>query len=237
MTRLKGTPAFMSIKALGDPKHAHTLEDDLESFIYVILYAALRWLPVKSEYNLKWWLTEFFGAPHIMHPFGGGAHKSFNATSRSYTSTLSSTESPDVVGWLRDAMDLHYENGVPNPRWKGGKELGGMWNRIIAKALPSGDRCVNEIPGLKPRGDHSLHATYTVDTSSLNLYRARDEPSQPSTSTSVKRPYTQSVDDDVPHTTPAPKRRRKEKQPQTKPRPRTRSTTAKYREQHREDEV
>ena len=112
-----------------------------------------------------------------------------------------------------------------------------MWNRIIAKALPSGDRCVNEIPGIKLRGDHSLHATYTVDTSSRDLYRTRDGPSQPFASTSVKRPYTQSVDDDVPHATPAPKRRRKEKQPQTKPRARTRSTTAKDREQHREDEI
>ena len=203
----------MSIKALTDPNHAHTLEDDLESLIYVILYVALRWLPVTSTHNLNFWITGFFGAPTIMNPSGGGAHKSFNATSRFYTSTLSSTESPDVVGWLRAAMDLHYENGNPNPRWKGGKELGKMWKRTLAKALPSGDRCVNEIPGIKLRGDHSLHATYTVDTSSRNLYITRDEPTQPSASTSVKKPHTESVDDDVPHTTPALKRRRKEKQP------------------------
>ena len=227
----------MSVKVLTDSEHAYTLEDDLESLIYVILYAALRWLPVKSKSDLSFWLTEFFGAPTMVNPSGGGLYKLLNASTRFLTSSLSSTESPDVVGWLRAAMDLHYKNGKPNPSWKGGKELGTIWKAIIAKALPSGDRCVNEIPNIKLRGDHSLHATYTVDTSSRNLYRARDEPTQPSASTSVKRPYTQSVDDDFPHTTPAPKRRRKEKQPQTKAQPRTRSTTAKDREQHREDEV
>ncbi|KAF9642368.1 hypothetical protein BDM02DRAFT_3072078, partial [Thelephora ganbajun] len=41
----KGTPAFMSFKALKVQGHVHGLKDDLESFIYVVLYGALRWLP------------------------------------------------------------------------------------------------------------------------------------------------------------------------------------------------
>ena len=60
----QGTPAYMSYSTLCGEPHHHTLKDDLKSFIYIVLYCALRWLPVKSGQPIRWWLMVFFGPGH-----------------------------------------------------------------------------------------------------------------------------------------------------------------------------
>ncbi|KAF9644190.1 hypothetical protein BDM02DRAFT_3122282, partial [Thelephora ganbajun] len=192
---LVGTPAFMSFKALKVQGHVHGLKDDLESFIYIVLYGALRWLPVKSPFGLGSWLTGFFSAPHPNRIGDGAVVKFMNALERTYTSSLSSTQSTQVIEWLNAAMDLHY-NGVANPLWDDGKALRKMWERFLARELPSNDRCVNSVPGMKIGEGHSLHVTYTVATSSKDLYRHRDKPPQ-----RLPRPTKRLwiVDDDDPH--------------------------------------
>jgi hypothetical protein len=117
--------------------HMHSLNDDLESFIYVVLYAALRWLPVQSSEgrDLKVWLTTFFRAPNATFDHGGRDAKLANAFDRAYTWDLSSTESMEVIRWLNDAMDLHYKGGIPNPLWEDGKALEGDVGRMPGKRL------------------------------------------------------------------------------------------------------
>ncbi|KAF9650769.1 hypothetical protein BDM02DRAFT_3259485 [Thelephora ganbajun] len=183
---LTGTPAFMSFKALNARGHVHGLKDDLESFIYIVLYGALRWLPVKSLFGLKSWLTEFFSAPRPNRVGGGADAKTTNALERKYTSGLSSTQSTQVIEWLNAAMDLHY-NGVANPLWDDGKALREMWERFLMRELPSNDRCVNPVPGMVFGESHSLHATYAVATSLQSLYRDNNEPPQLPPSTPTKR--------------------------------------------------
>ena len=196
--------------------HVHSLKDDLESFIYVILYAALRWLPVESSDTLHWWITSFFSAPRANGKGGGGDFKAMNAVFRRYTSDLCSTMSPCVVGWLRAAMDLHYKNGMPNPLWDDGEELKKMWEEVLAKDLPSNDRVENQIKGMKTRKDGTLHATYTSATSTQDLYRSRNEPTHPPPPTPPKRPLARGVDNDVlsPASQPS-KRSRTGRRPQT----------------------
>jgi len=193
--RLKGTPAFMSFQALMGDGHAHSLADDLESFIYVVLFAALRWLPVKSLHPLNWWINDFFSAPGPNGVGGGGDRKEVNAVSRKYTRSLHSTTSSRAVDWLKAAMDLHHKNRAPNPLWDDGKELRKMWEGILEENLPSDDRVVNLILGVKTRNGGSLHATYTSATSTQDLYRSREESVQPPAPTPSKRPRTHSADD------------------------------------------
>lgn len=115
---------------------------------------------------------------------------------RNYTSDLSTTGSSDVLDWLKAAMDLHYKDRISNPLWNDGKTLRAMWEATLAKDLPSGDRCANEVPDMKIRNNRSLHAT-----DSLWTHLDRDE-FTPRASISVERPHTHSVDGDILHTTP-----------------------------------
>lgn len=43
-TALQGTWQFMSMRLLGQPNKKHTLQDDLESFFWVLLYVIIRYL-------------------------------------------------------------------------------------------------------------------------------------------------------------------------------------------------
>jgi len=209
----------MSIKALGVQKHVHALGDDLESLIYVVLNAALRWLPVESSIRLNWWIKDFFGAPDPDGLGGGTDRKLVNAINRRYTSSLYSTKDLRVLDWLRDAMDLHYKDGIVNPLWNDGKTLKTMWEGILGGDLPSGDRCVNKVPDMKIHDDYSLHATYTVATSAQNLYRYRYEPTQLPAPDPLESSHSHIMNDN--DTAPQPSKRLR-----TGNRPQTRSVSA-----------
>ena len=128
----------MSFDPMGVRDYVYKLKDDLEAFIYIVLYCALRWLPVTSERSLEWWLNDFFTIGPT--PWSGGlVHKEGNACTRAYTKGLKSRTSTEVLGWLNAAMDLHY-NMVPNPLWDDGKALGNMWRTKLEEDMPNQDR-------------------------------------------------------------------------------------------------
>ena len=197
----------MSYRALIGQGHMHSLKDDLESFIYVVLYAALRWLPVDSPQTLRWWMTDFFSAPQPSGADGGSDRKLVNAVSRRYTEKLQSTKSPHVVLWLNKATALHYKDGLPNHLWNDGEELKKMWEEILAQDLPSDDRIENQIEGVKTREGVPYHATFTSTTSTQDLYRSRNDPIYSPPPTPSKRPLAQSVDDSVPPPVQNPSKR------------------------------
>jgi len=226
---LKGTPAFMSIDSLEGLDHVHSLADDLESFLYVVLYAALRWLPVKSQLGLHFWIVQFFSLPSNAGASVCSDMKRSNACTRKYSSSLESAKSPQVVNWLKAAMDLHYKDEARNPRWGDGVALREMWERTLAEDLPTDDRCVNPVPYIKIREDHSLHATYTTGTSFVDLCKYRNEFPQPLVSAQplvstqplvlapTKRPRVFSAgEDDLDPTSQASKLSRTGKEPQTR---------------------
>ena len=217
--RLKGTPAFMSIGALlGDE---HGLKDDMESFIYVVLYAALRWLPVQPSQGLDWWMTRFFSAPQADGSEGGADLKMSNAMCRRYASDLSSTESQHIVNWLAAAMDLHCKDRVFNPGGIDGMALGEMWEEVLAMDLPTNCRVVNPIPGMKAQDDGSLHPMFTAATSTQDLHRSRNEPIPLHAPTPIKRSRSHSMVDSALLLAQKPQKR-----PRTGRRPQTRSTSA-----------
>jgi hypothetical protein len=163
----------------------HSLKDDLESFIYIILFASLRWLPLESKQKLCWWLTTFFGAPSPDGTGGGADAKHLNALSRKYTSSLSGAGSPHILQWLNAAMDLHYKDGVPNPAWDDGKALADMWKDFLATELPLADRRVNWAYVLDFSQEGPLEATYTFNTSFAK--RQHDDSLQSPPSAPAKR--------------------------------------------------
>ncbi|KAL5522450.1 hypothetical protein ACEPAG_8466 [Sanghuangporus baumii] len=56
-----GTWAFMSARALRSRRDfRHTIEDDMESLFYVVMYGCLRWLPHKDVPRLGKWIRRFF---------------------------------------------------------------------------------------------------------------------------------------------------------------------------------
>ena len=105
----------MSFEALNGGNHVDSLKDGLESFIYVVLYAAPRWLPVESQLGIHFWITQFFSLPSNARANFCADMKLSNACLRKYSSSLTSAESSHVVNWLKAAMDLHYKNRAPNP--------------------------------------------------------------------------------------------------------------------------
>ena len=174
-------------------------------------------------------MTNFFSAP-LPGGFGGGEDlKSRNALVRKYTSDLNSKESPHVVDWLTGAMELHYKNANPNPLWDDGKALGEFWGGILAKDLPSNDRRVNPILGMKTQQGGSLQATYTAATSAQDLYRYRNNPIQSVAPPPAKRSGVHSADDNFPRPSPRPSKR-----PRIGQRPRARSLSA---ETHRDEDL
>ena len=178
----------MSINALVMGSHKHGLKDDLKSFIYMVLYAALRWLLVELSGRLDWWLTDFFGVPDP-HGYGSGTSaKSLNALCHCYTSSLHSTESVQVIEWLSDAMNLHYKAQVANPLWDDGKALKEMWERCLAGNLPHNDWCVNPVDGMWFREGPPIHVTHTVTTSSTKLYGSHVGLPRSNTPAPAKRP-------------------------------------------------
>jgi hypothetical protein len=160
----------------------HSLKDDLESILYVVLYCALRWLPVDTSFGLDWWLNSFFA---IYKSGVGGGDKALNAMHRVYTASLTTTGSRDILDWLNAAMDLHYhaEKGPdparPNPAWDNGKALEAMWKETLANELPHDDRRENPIPNLILGGAYSFHATYTADATLTALFDSRNGRSSP----------------------------------------------------------
>nr|VWO95586.1 Uncharacterized protein [Ganoderma boninense] len=88
----------------GRPRH--TFGDDMESMIYVVLYCALLWLPLKT---LEPWVVqrslEFFDDFTLWEDgvSRGGLLKNVNLRDRSYTSKLHWT-TPTIEKWLSEAL-------------------------------------------------------------------------------------------------------------------------------------
>ena len=45
---MQGTWAFMSYFSLSEDDFRHSFQDDMESFYWIVLYAAILWLPHKK---------------------------------------------------------------------------------------------------------------------------------------------------------------------------------------------
>ena len=170
--------------------YVHKLKDDLEAFIYIVLYSALRWLPVKSEHSLEWWLDEFFTVVPAADWCGSPVHKKLNASDRTFTKGLKSKASTKVLEWLRAAMDLHC-NRILNPLWDDGKVLGDMWRRKLEDDIPNKDRQEDKARSIGFRDKQPLPATLAARPS---IRLPKDAQRSIHSPTSAKRPRSVHVD-------------------------------------------
>ncbi|KAH9889875.1 hypothetical protein C8Q73DRAFT_838269 [Cubamyces lactineus] len=105
-----GTWKFMSMKILENPERGHTLQDDMESLLYVILYCSLLYLPhnIHDPADLHTFIYEFFDyfscAAGRLH---GGDAKLVNAGDRTWIQRVKFT-SENITDWLNMAMDYHF---------------------------------------------------------------------------------------------------------------------------------
>jgi len=177
----------MSFDAMDGKHYVYKLKDDLEAFIYIVLYSALRWLPLASEHPLKWWLTRFFttgSTPSV----SGVVCKELNAIDRRFTKGLESKRSVNVLEWLREAMNLHYKDTAPNPLWDDGRALGDMWRRKLEGDIPDKDRLEHKASalGVEFEDEQPLHATFTARPSIVLRKNGRRSARPP---TSAKRQH------------------------------------------------
>ncbi|KAL1939424.1 hypothetical protein VTO73DRAFT_9980 [Trametes versicolor] len=148
-----GTWKFMSSKVLSKPELPHTLEDDMESLLYVVLYCALLYLPHNlDDESLETVIQRLFDhSVQIKGVLRGGSGKVANRAARTLTERIKFAN-PDLQKWLDDAMDLHGRVGVPSVQssliWREPENLDKLWRDFFAthQALASGDRIENALP-------------------------------------------------------------------------------------------
>jgi len=98
----------MSIKLLKDPTDLHELQDDLESFCYVVLYLALRYLPHNKVSILPAIMTNVF-EHHYNVPTGvfGGHGKYAMVGSRGYVGKdLAFIDNEPLTSWVDVALRM-----------------------------------------------------------------------------------------------------------------------------------
>ncbi|KAI0333799.1 hypothetical protein GY45DRAFT_1244185, partial [Cubamyces sp. BRFM 1775] len=105
-----GTWKFMSMKVLEYPEKGHTLQDDMESLLYVILYCSLLHLPhdVRNPETLHSFIHNFFD--YSSFGFGrlhGGDAKLANAHNRNWMQRVKFS-SENITDWLNTVMNYHF---------------------------------------------------------------------------------------------------------------------------------
>ncbi|KIM35930.1 hypothetical protein M413DRAFT_32159 [Hebeloma cylindrosporum] len=103
-----GTWWFMSVKLLVDPTTLHELQDDLESFCYVVLYVALRYLPHNKVPLLPVIMKEVFEYHyHVPDGVRGGAGKGALIHDGFFIGRdLEFTDNRPLTSWIRIALRI-----------------------------------------------------------------------------------------------------------------------------------
>lgn len=137
----------MSIDALwGDKNFKHRIQDDMESFYYVTLYASVLWLPHENSEDVEVEMATFFdeykernGKAH-----GGIAKESNRASGRFHR--LWGFKNDSLKIWLEDVRKLQWKNWDDGqPKWTP-QRLNGIWKTLDDGDLPVDDRTVHVLP-------------------------------------------------------------------------------------------
>ncbi|KIM35917.1 hypothetical protein M413DRAFT_32149 [Hebeloma cylindrosporum] len=103
-----GTWWFMSIKLLDDPTTLHELQDDLESFCYVVLYTALRYLPHNHVTDLQTVIATVFEDHYTTRAEvrGGGAKMAVVNGRGAIRRDLEFTDNQPLTNWIDVALEV-----------------------------------------------------------------------------------------------------------------------------------
>lgn len=132
----------MSIKVLsGSSDLRHSLQDDMESFFYVVLYASIRWLPHDYIDNLAKEIRIYFGDCQEQNGIiVGGAVKMINLAHRSFFKMFEWRNS-HLRDWIYGVLSLQFQeiNNQGLPIWTP-ERLYDLWVSIDNSNLPMQDR-------------------------------------------------------------------------------------------------
>ncbi|KAH9928049.1 hypothetical protein B0H21DRAFT_762822 [Amylocystis lapponica] len=147
-----GTFQFKGHRLLGEDRVTHTLADDMESMLWVVLYCSLLWLPVHELHPGARWNTigEMFEARRVS-PTGrvvGGHGKIANMRTRRFTNNVE-FDNTQLQTWLTTVMDYHAPLETAGPelrgKWDGPRHLLEFWRGFLERespALPENERYV-----------------------------------------------------------------------------------------------
>ncbi|KAI0366934.1 hypothetical protein BV20DRAFT_618342 [Pilatotrama ljubarskyi] len=180
---------FLSIKQCSRTGAPHTIQDDMESLLYVVVYCALLHLKHGlSPGDLRKTLNVLFDQRHTLDRGDeGGGGKMENLTRRAWTRRANWT-SKDVAVWfdtMYDYLATHVIAKLPTPlcKWTV-EEIDRHWSAFLAlNTLPANDRVDNLV-------GYSYVFESTAPRNALSL------PIQPTLTSGHKRPEpdTQSSD-------------------------------------------
>ena len=144
----------MSSKLLTELDPTHTLQDDMESLVYVVLYTALHHLPHNlNPDQLAQFIKDFFDASYQWGSqlLGGGA-KQANIADRHMTKRVK-FEDANFQRWLDTVLDMHMsmDEAVRDEEvtdmWTDTRHLDSFWRQFLVDVpLDSANRVDNELP-------------------------------------------------------------------------------------------
>ncbi|KAJ8470018.1 hypothetical protein ONZ51_g8608 [Trametes cubensis] len=144
-----GTWRFMSTKILENPERGHTLQDDMESLLYVILYCSLLHLPhdVRKPADLHTFIYNFFDySSYAAGRLHGGDSKLANAGNRTWMQRVK-FNSENITDWLNTVMDYHYPPRHLRrewwDRWSNPDYLDNFWGAFLERDDLEKDDAVN----------------------------------------------------------------------------------------------
>ena len=134
----------MSIKNLtGSKNFRHSFSDDIESFFYVVLYAASLWLAHDYVRDLGWLMDGYFNESRFS--FGATRGGSRKATNLLYNNFVNEFHwSGGILEWFLAILALLKVAIVDGPDCNPEK-FAEIWEAILEKDLPNDDRQVHRM--------------------------------------------------------------------------------------------
>ncbi|OBZ71030.1 hypothetical protein A0H81_09156 [Grifola frondosa] len=153
LTCLQGTWRYMSYNVLDKEDVVHSLSDDMESLLYVVLYCSLRWLPHdEDEKSLGAHLHALFDySEFLVGRLLGGNGKYLFLSTRRYLEHITFAHPPikewlDTVAEYRCVRDSFNVSAIPQ-KVVHPKHLDAFWAEFLAShTLEAKDRIERVLP-------------------------------------------------------------------------------------------
>ncbi len=158
----------------------HTLQDDMESLLYVVLYCGFLWLPhnlSKEElaHMIKVLFESFYWDEGNIQ---GGSGKLSNAIRRQYTGDVEFNE--PLKEWLNTVMDYNFPTRASNyrgpSRWSSPDDLEEFWSKFLqTHDLPCNDRIVHDHPHATDKYESPEGSAGSASTEAISLGKRGSE--------------------------------------------------------------
>ncbi|OBZ71149.1 hypothetical protein A0H81_08673 [Grifola frondosa] len=178
------TVSYISSRVLENQLVQHSLQDDMESMLYVVLYCSLRWLPHSLSADDTSRTIQALFEPHskVGDSFLGGFAKSSNMFSRTFMGRITFKNSI-LHEWLNTVMNYHHPRAEQARRgqickWDDPRHLDTFWGDLLkTSALPEDDKVDHHLPN-SPRDPRRDPYEPTLPSKSLGKRKKSQTPSE-----------------------------------------------------------